>query len=58
MQKSEIYITIGEHELKGKGIAKEATKLLLNYAFDTLDLNKVYLFTEKIMLLLRSCLKD
>lgn len=46
-RKAEIYITIGEHELKGKGIAKEATKLLLNYAFDTLDLNKVYLFTEK-----------
>ena len=45
--KAEYYVTIGEKEYKGKGIAKKATKLLLQYAFKTLCLREVYLYTEE-----------
>ena len=45
-KKAEYYITIGEGEYLGKGIAQGATKLLLHYAFDTVGLNRVYLYTE------------
>ena len=44
--KAEYYIAMGEVKYKGKGIAKEASRLLLHYAFDSLGLNRVYLFTE------------
>lgn len=45
--KAEFYITLGEQEYKGKGIASIASKILLEYAFEKLNLNKVYLYTEK-----------
>lgn len=45
--KAEYYITIGERLFKGKGIAKKATILLLDYAFTILHLNEVYLYTEE-----------
>ena len=44
--KAEYYITMGSHKYKGKGIAKEASKQLLRYAFEQLNLNRVYLYTE------------
>ena len=44
--KAEYYIAIGESSHKGKGIAKEASKLMLDYGFKTLLLNRIYLFTE------------
>ena len=44
--KAEYYITLGEPKYKGKGIAKLASKILLDYAFKKLEINKVYLFTE------------
>ena len=44
--KAEFYICIGETGCKGKGIAKQSIKLLLDYAFNELKLNKVYLYTE------------
>lgn len=44
--KAEFYIAMGEHSYKGKGIATQAGKLILDYAFKQLRLNKVYLFTE------------
>jgi RimJ/RimL family protein N-acetyltransferase len=44
--KAEYYITLGEHDLKGKGIAKKASVLLLEHAFNVLGLSRVYLFTE------------
>ena len=44
--KAEYYIAMGEITFKGKGIATEATKLILQYAFQKLYLNKVYLYTE------------
>lgn len=44
--KAEYYIAMGETTYKGKGIAKEASMLILKYAFEELGLNRVYLFTE------------
>lgn len=44
--KAEYYIVIGEKQYKGLGIAKKATLLLLEYAFNELKLNKIYLYTE------------
>ncbi len=44
--KAEYYITIGEKEFKGKGIALEASRELLNYAKEQLGLDQVYLYTE------------
>ena len=44
--KAEYYITMGNHEYKGKGIAKEASRQILEYAFEQLELNRVYLYTE------------
>lgn len=45
-KKAEYYVCLGEKDVKGKGIALNASKLLLEYAFDKLCLNKVYLYTE------------
>lgn len=42
---AEFYITIGEKEFWGQGIADEVTKLLLEYAFVELGLEKIYLHT-------------
>ena len=44
--KAEYYVTLGESEAKGKGIAKQATLVLLKYAFEKLGLKTVYLYTE------------
>lgn len=44
--KAEYYIAMGETAYKGKGVAKEASRLILMYAFEELGLNRVYLFTE------------
>ena len=45
-RKAEYYIAMGEPAYKGKGVAKEATRLILAYGFETLGLNRIYLFTE------------
>lgn len=42
-KKAEYYITIGAHDYKNRGIATGASRLILDYAFDVLLLNKVYL---------------
>lgn len=44
--KAEYYITIGNRGYLGKGIAYKASNLLLEYAFDHLKLNRVFLYTE------------
>lgn len=46
-QKAEYYVCIGDQSVKGKGVALMASKLLLEYAFCTLKLNKIYLYTER-----------
>lgn len=45
-EKAEYYITMGERDYKGKGIAKQASKLLLDYGFNVLGLKEIYLYTE------------
>lgn len=45
-EQAEYYVTLGEKKYRGKGIAKEATYLLLEYAFSELKLRKIYLYTE------------
>lgn len=45
-KKAEYYITLGEKQYKGKGIAYKSSLELLKYAFDELELNKIYLYTE------------
>ena len=44
--KAEYYVCLGEQSAKGKGVASQASRLILEYAFGTLGLNKVYLYTE------------
>ena len=44
--KAEYYIAMGETVYKGKGVAKEASRLILEYGFEKLGLNRIYLFTE------------
>lgn len=44
--KAEYYVTLGERDYLGKGVAFRASKLLLEYAFTELKLNRVYLYTE------------
>ena len=50
-RKAEFSIAIGYKELHGKGYGLEATRLMLNYGFRRLGLNKIYLkyvkFNEK-----------
>ena len=43
---AEYYVSMGEQDYKGKGIAKEASRLLLEYAQHDLNLISVYLYTE------------
>lgn len=45
-KKAEYYVMLGEREYLGKGIAASASKILLEYAFHQLDLNRVYLYVE------------
>ena len=44
--KAEYYVAMGETAYKGKGVAKEASRLILQYGFEELGLNRIYLFTE------------
>ena len=46
-KKGEYYITIGDNDYKRMGIAYEATKLILDFAFTELDLEKVWLFVDE-----------
>ena len=44
--KAEYYVAMGETTFKGKGIAKKASYLILEYGFNKLKLNRIYLYTE------------
>jgi RimJ/RimL family protein N-acetyltransferase len=54
---AEFGILIGDRSRQGKGLAKEALALVVGYAFDTLNLNKLYLrvvaFNERALRLYR-----
>ena len=41
--KAEYYICLGDTRYKGKGIATKASSMLLEYGFNRLGLNKIYL---------------
>lgn len=45
-KKAEYYIAMGEMAFKKRGIATEASRLILKYAFHDLGMNRVYLYTE------------
>ena len=45
-KKGEYYITLGNRDYLGKGVAKDASRLILEYAFESIGLNKIYLYTE------------
>lgn len=45
-KKAEYYITVGNTAYKRRGIATKATMLILEYAFEDLELNKVYLTVD------------
>lgn len=45
-KKAGFYITIGEKEYQGKGIAKKSTIDFLNHCFLKFDLEKIYLYTD------------
>lgn len=44
--RAEYYLTLGESQYKGKGIARDASLLMLKYAFEELKLREVYFYTE------------
>ena len=44
--KAEYYILIGNTFYKGKGIAEEASRQIIDYGFYHLGLNRIYLYTE------------
>lgn len=43
-RKAELWIYIGDPTARGKGYGKKATQLLLDYAFKSLNLHRVYLY--------------
>lgn len=43
---AEYYICLGESAYRGQGVAARATRMLLNYAFETLELTRIYCYTE------------
>lgn len=45
-QKAESYLAIGDHNYWGKGLGYETKKVLLDYSFDHLNLNKVYSYHQ------------
>lgn len=45
-RKGEYYIAMGETDYRGRGVATEASRLIMEYGFKTLGLNRIYLFTE------------
>ena len=45
-RKAEYYVSMGEMSYRGKGVAYQASKLILEYGFMVLGLNRIYLYTE------------
>lgn len=47
-KRAEYHIFIGNREYWGKGVAKEASKLIIQHGFHTLGLNEIYLFVNTL----------
>jgi len=47
-EKAQFHIFIGERKYHGLGIGTKATKLLLDYGFNILSLNEIYLAVSKL----------
>lgn len=45
-RKAELYIAIGNKKYWGKDLGSEALQLILEYSFNGLDLNRIYLYTN------------
>lgn len=45
-KKAEYYILVGDRGHKKSGVATAASRLILEYGFKSLGLNRIYLFTE------------
>jgi len=54
-RKAELYICLYGRAVRGKGFGKEAVGQLLDYAFNTLNLNRVYLYTPAYNAAALSC---
>lgn len=54
-----LHIFIGERKFQGLGIATQATRLIIDYAFKTLDLKTIYLYVnsknKNALKLFKSC---
>ena len=46
-KKAEFYICMGDATYHNKGVAKEASNIFIKEVFETTDINKIYLYTEK-----------
>lgn len=46
-RRAELWLLIGEKNRHGKGLGQEATRLLLAYGFDFLNLNRIYLYVNQ-----------
>lgn len=44
-RKAELWIYIGDKKTRGKGYGEQAMRLLLDYAFNALNLNRIYLYS-------------
>ncbi len=44
-RKAELYICLNGKDVRGRGLGAQTVKALLDYAFDRLNLNRVYLYT-------------
>jgi RimJ/RimL family protein N-acetyltransferase len=56
-RKAELYICLGEEQGRGKGYGGLVVNELLNYAFDMLNLNRVYLYTPEYNRMAIRCYK-
>lgn len=54
-RKAELYICLNGKGAKGRGLGSETVKELLDYAFDRLNLNRVYLYTPSYNRAALSC---
>jgi len=57
-RKAEFYICLNGKAVRGKGLGQKAVHSALDYAFDTLNLNRVYLYTPSYNKAAIKCYKN